>query len=103
MFSYDVEDIDIRYDELRTHDEISRCAVFSDGHLIKAQMSSKDSLLVNPFDTDIMLSGDSAQFEMHVSPVHDNTFPMLLKLIHGSVIDSKILYTNFDNNKHFRQ
>ena len=95
---YDVKDIDIRYDELRTHDEISRRAVFSDGHLINARMSSKDSLLVNQFDTDVMLSGDSPQFERHVSPVHDNTFPMLLKLIHGSVIDSGIPDRNVDND-----
>ena len=98
MFSYDVNDIDIRYDELRTHDEISRRAMFSDEHLIKARMSSENSLFVDPFDTDVMLSGDSPHFEGHVSPVHDNTFPMLLKLIHGSVIDSGILDTNFDND-----
>ena len=98
MFSYDVNDIDIRYDELRTHDEISRRAMFSDEHLIKARMSSENSLFVNPFDTDVMLSGDSPHFEGHVSPVHDNTFPMLLKLIHGSVIDSGIPDNNFDND-----
>ena len=55
MFSYDVNDIDIRYDELRTHDEISQRAMFSDEHLIKARMSSENSLFVNPFDTNVML------------------------------------------------
>ena len=72
--------------------------MFSDEHLIKARMSSGNSLFVNPFDTDVMLSGDSPHFEAHVSPVHDNTFPMLLKLIHGSVIDSGIPDNNFDND-----
>ena len=59
MVSNDVEDINIRYGEMRTHDEILQRAVFSDGHLIDARMSSQDSLLVHQSDTDVMLSGNS--------------------------------------------
>ena len=77
---------------------IARHAMFSDEPLIKARMSSSNFLFVNPFDTDVMLSGDSPHFEGHVSPFHDNTFVMLLKLIHGSVIDSGIPDNNFDND-----
>ena len=40
MISNDVEDINIRYDEMRTHDEILQRAVFSYGHIIDARMSS---------------------------------------------------------------
>ena len=97
MVSNDVEDINIRYDEMRTHDEILQRAVFYDGHLIDARMSSRDSLLVHQSDTDVMLSGDSSQFEKNFYQFHDSTFPMMLKLIHGSIIDSGNVETNIDN------
>ena len=98
MIRNDVEDINIRYDEKRTHDEILQCAVFSAGHLIDARMSSRDSLLVDQFDTDVMMSGDSPKFEKNFSQFHHITFPMMLKLIHGSAVNTGTVEKNVDND-----
>ena len=40
---------------------------------------------------------DSPQFEKDFSQFHDSTFPMMLKLIHSTVIESGNVDTNIDN------
>ena len=98
MIRNDVEDINIRFDEERTQNEILQRAVFSDGHLIDARMSSQDSLLVDKFDTNVMMTGNSPEFEKNRSQFHNITFPTMLKLIHGSAVNTGTVENNVDND-----
>ena len=98
MIRNDVEDINIRFDEERTQNEILQRAVFSDGHLIDARMSSQDSLLVDKFDTNVMMTGNSPELEKNRSHFHNITFPTMLKLIHGSAVNTGTVENNVDND-----
>ena len=61
-------------------------------------MSSQKSLFIHQYGTNVMSSGNDSRLDNDFLHLHKSTFPMMLKLIKGSILESGNVGTNVDND-----